>query len=75
MEFEDGIVAQYAANIIEENLYTHCDLEEQQFLELKKIMDHSRYAFVVPISKGYMTSQNGNIYPKKTTRGWKLLVQ
>jgi hypothetical protein len=39
VEFPDGEVAEYSANIIAENMYIQCDTEGNQYLLLNKIID------------------------------------
>ena len=40
VEFPDGDVAEYAANVIAENMYAQCDAEGNQHLLLEAISDH-----------------------------------
>jgi hypothetical protein len=75
IEFPDGEVESYAANQIAENLYSQCDDEGNMFLVMSVISDHKRGDDSISISDGFIRSKNGNLVPKHTTRGWKVLVE
>ena len=72
---DDGVMERYTANQIAENIFSQCDEEGREFMLVNEIIDHKSDATAIPIVDGYTTSQNGNQVPKKTTRGWKLLVE
>jgi hypothetical protein len=40
VEFPNGKVREYAANVITENMYSQCDSDGNQFLLLEAIVDH-----------------------------------
>lgn len=75
LEFEDGTTDRYFANTIAESLFSQIDSEGRQYVLLKEIVDHKRDNSAIHIENGYDISHNGNKVPKKTTRGWKLLVE
>ena len=60
LEFKDGSVAEYTADIIAENIYSQVDQEGRSFSILQEITDHK----VDP-----------KVVNKKTTQGWKLLFE
>ena len=60
VEFKDGSVAEYTADIIAENIYSQVDQEGRSFSILQEITDHK----VDP-----------KVVNKKATQGWKLLVE
>jgi hypothetical protein len=72
VKFPDGKEAEYAANIIAENMLSMCDEEGNQYLLLKHIVDHKKEENVVPKEDTFVWI-HGRKYPKKTTKGWKLL--
>ena len=75
VEFTDGRTEEnYFANVIAENMFAQIDGEGRQFLLLNEITDHHRNELAVKADDGFMVSRNGNKVPKKTTRGWELLV-
>jgi hypothetical protein len=75
VEFPDGTVDRLAANVIAENLFSQVDEHGRQFQILSEIIEHKKDNSAIPIDQGYITSHSGNRHPKKTTRGWKLLVE
>jgi hypothetical protein len=75
VEMPDGSVAEYAANVIAENLYSQVDSEGRQFLILSEITDHSKDASAISKDQGFQRSHNGNEVRRKTTKGWKLCVE
>jgi hypothetical protein len=60
VEMPDGSVAEYAANVIAENLYSQVDSEGRQFLILSEITDHSKDASAISKDQGFQRSHNGN---------------
>ena len=74
VEFSDGSVSEYTANIIVENIYSQVDPEGRSFAILREICGHKHDRTAIPKGEGFDTSHNGNRSPKKTTRGWKLQV-
>ena len=74
VEFEDGRVGTYAANIIAENIYEQVDDEGFTYTLFDAIVDHLKGDDAVPADEGF-TEFRGRKYPKRTTRGWKLCVQ
>ena len=75
IEFTDGSIEKYTANVIAENMFAQVDSEGSQYLIMDEIVDHKKDNTAIPISDGFIRSQNGNEKPKITTKGWKLLVQ
>ena len=72
--FPDGAEAEYSANVIAENMYAQCDLDGNQYLLLKAIVDSRRDASAIPISGKYSTL-NGKRFLVKSTQGWQLCIQ
>ena len=64
VEFKDGSVMEYIANIIAENIYSQVDQEGWSLTLLNEISGHQS-----------LPSAITNRVPKKTTRGWKLQVE
>ena len=73
VEFPDGQVHEYTANVIAENMYSQCDVNGNQFLLLESISDHKASEDAVKDADRFVTV-NGRQYPRKTTAGWKLCV-
>ena len=75
IEFTDGTTEELTANVIAENMLSQCDEQGNQYMLLNEIMDHKKDGSAIPISNGFIISKSGNKTPKKTTRGWHLLVE
>ena len=75
IEFTDGSIEKYAANIISENMFAQVDDEGIENIIMKDIVDHKKDHIAIPISEGKSRSYNINKIPKVTTRGWKILVK
>ena len=73
VEFPDGEVAEYAANVIAENMYAQCDAEGNQFQLLEAISDHKSDGHAVQMADAYV-EKNGRKYLRRTTKGWSLCV-
>lgn len=76
VEFDDGTMCEYAANVIAENMVNQIDMEGFTVRMLESIVDHKRdHDVAVPKEKGYVVTKRGNRRKRKTTQGWKLLVK
>ena len=76
VEFQDGSVAEYTANIIAENIYSQVDSEGRSFAILNEISGHRKVPGVaIEQENGFTISANGNKVPKRTTKGRELLVE
>jgi hypothetical protein len=75
VELPDGTMAEYAANVIAENMYSQCDSEGQEYLLLlREIVDHRKDATAYTLDQGWMQTHSGKKTRQKTTKGWQLLV-
>ena len=70
VQFSDGHVEEYAANVIVENMYAQVDEDGNQFLMFDEIMDHK----CDKDAMRYEEAQQLN-YTPKTTSGWWLQVR
>ena len=75
VEFTDGSIEKYAANIITQNMFAQVNDEGREHPIMKDIVDHKKYHTAILISEGKSHSYNGIESPKVTTRGWKVLVE
>ena len=73
VEFDDGNLHTYTANIIAESLYDQVDEFGQTHVLFDSIVDHKKGDDAIGIEDGYV-EVNGRRHAKKTTRGWKLCV-
>jgi hypothetical protein len=77
VEFPDGSVHDYAANILAEALYAQVDVDGNRFLLLKEIIDHKKDATALTKSQTAIRNERRSQNPtrKLTTKGWSLLCQ
>ena len=76
IEFADGQIKEYAANIIAENMLTQVDADGYTTIMMKGIIDFRKdYAIAVPKSDKYVITRRGRKKLRTTTIGWSLLVQ
>jgi hypothetical protein len=71
---EDGTYDTYCANTIAENIWSQCDSEGREVQIFKEIVDHKTDDRAIKIANGF-DIVNGHRKPKKTTVGWKIMVE
>jgi hypothetical protein len=74
VEFPDGSVKEYAANIIAENMFSQVDPDGYSHNLLEAILDFKRDGNAIDKSDKYITTKSGNRRLRKSTSGWHLLV-
>jgi hypothetical protein len=76
VEFPDGQVQEYSANLIAENMLLQVDDEGFSVTMMEGIVDHKKDGSVA-VSKedAYLTTRTGTKRRRKSTVGWKLLVK
>ena len=74
VEFPDGQVTEYAANVIAEDMWSQCDIEGNQMLLMQAITDYKTDGHAVAHADRYITVA-GRQHLRKTTKGWHLCVQ
>lgn len=76
VEFPDGQVKEYSANVIAENMLTQVDSEGFSTTLMEAIVDHRRDPAVATSKDDkYVITKSGQKRLRKTTVGWKLLVR
>jgi hypothetical protein len=76
VEFPDGQVKEYAANLIAENMLSQVDHEGYSTTLMAGIVDYQKdEATAVPKSEKWVVTKRGNRRLRRSTAGWKLLVQ
>jgi hypothetical protein len=75
VELSDGTTREYGANIIAENMFAQIDSEGHEYEIMDEIIDHKKDESAVGIEDGYITTRTNRKVRKRTTKGWKLLVQ
>ena len=74
VEFPDGQVLEYAANVIAENLYAQVDQEGRHQLILDGIVGHRKDSSAVALDDQIIVV-NGKNCKRKSTVGWDLCIQ
>ena len=74
VEFPDGEVKEYAANIIAENMLSQVDSEGFTLTLMDSILDVKKDGSAVAKSDMYTQSNRGGSRMRQTTCGWKFLV-
>mmetsp|Transcript_37601 Transcript_37601/g.53010 ORF Transcript_37601/g.53010 Transcript_37601/m.53010 type:complete len:1380 (-) Transcript_37601:246-4385(-) len=74
VEFPDGREAEYSANTIAEGMWSQCDLDGNQYILLKAIVDHKTDGHKVHRADKYI-HHNGRRSLRKTTKGWHMCVE
>ena len=76
VNFPDGYVKEYAANIIAKNMLTQVDSDGFTTTMMEGIVDYNKdEATAVSKADMYVVTRQGQKWPRKTTVGWKLLVK
>ena len=76
VEFPDGQVKEYAANIIAENMLTQVASDGLSTTLMEAIVDHQRdEAKALQHQDKYVQTKNGRCHLRKTTKGWELLIK
>ena len=69
VEWEDGSINQYVANVVAENIIAQCDSEGKRHSLLSDIIEHHTNKFAA------LAKTAGTAKGSKTTWGWDLLVK
>ena len=72
--FEDGTEETYTANLIAECLYSQIDDGGRRLQIMKEIIDHDKSDNALKDEDTFYSTKSGP-KPKRTTRGWRLLVE
>ena len=76
VEFDDGLVREYAANIIAQNMLSQVDEDGLSLIQMDSIIDHRKDPDVaIAKEDGYVVTGKGSKKLRKTTLGWQLLIQ
>ena len=74
VEFPDGTVTSYTANIIAQNMLAQCDVDGNQFRLMEAICGHKTDGTETLHKDQYIIKGN-NKHLRKTTKGWHVCVQ
>jgi hypothetical protein len=73
VEFDDGELVAYSANLIAENMYAQCDIDGNQYRLMDDLVDHRTTEAAVKFADRFVTVR-GRQHMRKTTVGWSLCV-
>ena len=74
VEFPDGEVKEYCANVIAENMYSQVDAFGHSHTMLDSILDYRKSNSAIDRADMYLTTKSGTRRMKQTTTGWDLLI-
>ena len=76
VEFPDGTIKEYGANVIAENILQSIDDDGHHSQFLEGILDHKKDpSLAVGKDKRFVTTKAGNRQLRKTTTGWKFKIK
>ena len=75
VEFPDGTVKQYAANVLAENLLSQVDTNGHHSQDLDKILVHENMGNALSSKDAYITTKRGLRKLRQTKIGWKFLCE
>ena len=76
VEFPDGQVKEYAANIIAENMLTQVDSHVMSITLMEAIVDHRKDdEKALQHHNKYVQTKKGRRHLRKTMKGWELLIK
>jgi len=75
VEFPNGTLKEYGANIIAKNILAQCDLDGCHSQLLAGIQNHRTDGKEVTMSNRYVTTKSRNRALRKTTVGWSFHVK
>ena len=76
VEFDDGTIREYSANLIAENMLTQVDSDGYSLTLMEGIVDYRRSETgAVNKDDGYVITRRGKKQLRKTTKGWLLLIR
>ena len=74
VQFDDGDVLEYSANVIAENLYSSVDGEGNRHVMMDSIVDHKKTDQALLKDDAFIEFK-GKRVRRMTTKGWKLCIQ
>ena len=75
VEFPDGVVKQYAANVIAENVLSQVDSSGFHTQALESIAMHEQLGNALTHKDAYITTKRGVRKLRQTTIGWRFLCE
>ena len=74
VNFPNGEITEYLANVIAKNMFAQCDAEGNQFVLMADFDDHKKDGHAVEIADGFV-QKGSNRHRRVTTKGWQICVE
>ena len=74
VEFPDGDIKEYAANVIAENMYSQVDGDGHQAQIMDSLVDYRKDNTAIDKADMYIHTKSGQRRLRNTTAGWNILV-
>jgi hypothetical protein len=75
VEFPDGHVEEFTANVIAECIYSQVDREGRQYLMMREIIDHRKDGNAVLVADMWIEGNGSrNRHMRRTTKGWQMCI-
>jgi len=75
VEFSDGTIREYSANLIAQNMIAQTDEDGFSKSLMEGIVDYRKEEAALNQSEAYVLTCRGQLRLRKTTQGWRLLVR
>ena len=75
VEFSDGTVREYSANLIAQNMISQADDDGFSKTMMEGIVDYRKEESALSKRDALIVTRRGNPHMRKTTQGWRLLVR
>ena len=75
VEFPDGDVKKYAANLITKNVLSQVDPNVYYTNTMEAILDHKRDGTAVRMTDKFFKTKQGKLTQQHTTVGWSFLIK
>ena len=75
VEFPDGVINEYTANIIAENMYAQVDPDAHSHAILDCIIDFKKDDKALSKDDMYITTKSGHRRVRQSTSGWYFLIR
>jgi hypothetical protein len=75
VEFSDGTIREYSSNLIAQNMIAQINEDGFSKTLMEGIVDFRREGAALTHQEAYVTMRHGQRRLRKTTQGWRLLVQ
>jgi len=75
VQFGDGSLQEYTANLVAENMLSQSNAEGRPHMIFKEIVDHCSGDTTIKKEDGFTVGFNGNVHPKKMMHRWDICIE